>query len=513
MWQTFKKYGKVLEIHCPEKRGKDGRRLGFVRFQDIRDESDLEQQLNQIWIGNWKLRANRPRFQRGEKDKGRRIEQQDNGHRIELERKNATREARTYVDVLKGDDERDKKQATKTPCSEDQKEEEEEESWVVNSDFGEIQVVADVKDVHNEDDEVAVKDWIEEQQSVIQILKQIHGSINVTSKSDDGQSEGQQIIQIEKVNREKSVEMEVDSFKIVNEKIGNENNGENSSLEDARMIGGSNEMVEHSNSNQKVKKKITSNESEEQIQKIHRPDKHMDRGEQKKRNGENSFYLIQTNGLMGSSLGPREEGRTNNAEGEVSMDVGLVNSQDVEDPRKVKKKVGFSINESHRDEELMEFWKGMESESESIREWMGRSERKMKKRNKRRSKSCASVYNNSTALESIVVGFKGKGKSAMLKMYKEQKVRFEPGPNREVVDDSIEDNGIQNCNRSNVMGLNRKGAKEMWEFAKSIGVTARRSEDELVQKLGKLEARDREAGKKEERQGAKGVAQGTSLPS
>ncbi|GLU22184.1 hypothetical protein SLE2022_382770 [Rubroshorea leprosula] len=160
--------------------------------------------------------------------------------------------------------------------------------------------------------------------------------MNVTSKSDDGQSKGHEIIYIEKVNREKSVEMEVDSFKIVNENAGNENDSVNSSPEDAGMIGGSKEMVEQSNNNQRVKEKISSNESKEQIQKIHEPDKYIGRG------------LI-------------EEGKTDNVEGEASMDVGLVNSQDVEGPKKVKKKVGFPIDESYRDEELMEFWKGMES--------------------------------------------------------------------------------------------------------------------------------------------------------
>ncbi|GKV10156.1 hypothetical protein SLEP1_g21563 [Rubroshorea leprosula] len=301
-WQTFKKYGKVLEIHCPNRRGKTKKGSGVfschVRAMggklillDSEDKEELRDLINlgQDWLGQWfkEIREWSPSMVATKRFVWLKFQG------VPLNSWNSVffaTVANLWGKFITLDE-----NFHKTPCSEDDEEEKEGESWAANSDFGEIQGVANVKDVQNEDYKVAAKDWIEERQSVIQNLKQIHGNINVTSKSNDGQSKGQQIIHIEKVNREKSVEMEVDSFKIVNENAGNENDSVNSSPEDARMIGGSNEMVEQSSSNQRVKEKIRSNESKEKIQKIHELIKYMGRG-------------------------PIEKGRTDNAEGEASMD-------------------------------------------------------------------------------------------------------------------------------------------------------------------------------------------------
>ncbi|GKV02490.1 hypothetical protein SLEP1_g14923, partial [Rubroshorea leprosula] len=46
----------------PKKRDRFGRTFGFVRFLEVKDEKELECQLDQIWIGNPKLKANIPRF-------------------------------------------------------------------------------------------------------------------------------------------------------------------------------------------------------------------------------------------------------------------------------------------------------------------------------------------------------------------------------------------------------------------------------------------------------------------
>ena len=36
----------------------------FVRFQGVQNIRELENQLNTIWIGSWKLNANRPKYNR-----------------------------------------------------------------------------------------------------------------------------------------------------------------------------------------------------------------------------------------------------------------------------------------------------------------------------------------------------------------------------------------------------------------------------------------------------------------
>ncbi|GKV03570.1 hypothetical protein SLEP1_g15846 [Rubroshorea leprosula] len=50
MWSTFRKFGRVIEIYSPMKRNKSGSRFGFVRFLDVKNEKDLERQLDQIRI-------------------------------------------------------------------------------------------------------------------------------------------------------------------------------------------------------------------------------------------------------------------------------------------------------------------------------------------------------------------------------------------------------------------------------------------------------------------------------
>ncbi|GKU99398.1 hypothetical protein SLEP1_g12255 [Rubroshorea leprosula] len=93
MWQTFRKYGRVLDIYSPFKKSRMGSRFGFVRFLDIRNECELEHQLEQIWVGEFKLWVNRPRFKGKES-----IKRSNQGHR----EKEGVRVQRTYVEVVKG---------------------------------------------------------------------------------------------------------------------------------------------------------------------------------------------------------------------------------------------------------------------------------------------------------------------------------------------------------------------------------------------------------------------------
>ncbi|GKV10561.1 hypothetical protein SLEP1_g21905 [Rubroshorea leprosula] len=62
LWRLFSKYGRIYSIYSPERRDRFGRRFGFVRFLEVKDKKELERQLDQIWIGHTKLRANIPRF-------------------------------------------------------------------------------------------------------------------------------------------------------------------------------------------------------------------------------------------------------------------------------------------------------------------------------------------------------------------------------------------------------------------------------------------------------------------
>ncbi|KAK2359679.1 zinc finger CCCH domain-containing protein [Trifolium repens] len=66
LWNIFRKYWKVGEVYIPNKLDKGGKRFGFARFEDVEDKQKLLHKLEDTWIGSYKLRANLPKFRRGE---------------------------------------------------------------------------------------------------------------------------------------------------------------------------------------------------------------------------------------------------------------------------------------------------------------------------------------------------------------------------------------------------------------------------------------------------------------
>ncbi|KAF1894137.1 hypothetical protein Lal_00004056 [Lupinus albus] len=66
MWTEFSKWGSVGDVIIPQKKDKKGNIFGFVRFKQLDDEDKLLKTLEQIWIGNYKIKINSPRFKRKE---------------------------------------------------------------------------------------------------------------------------------------------------------------------------------------------------------------------------------------------------------------------------------------------------------------------------------------------------------------------------------------------------------------------------------------------------------------
>ena len=64
LWKIFQRWGKVREVIVAGKRTKEGRRFGFVRFQGVRNDKELEYQLDKITIGNRRLFVNLPKYNR-----------------------------------------------------------------------------------------------------------------------------------------------------------------------------------------------------------------------------------------------------------------------------------------------------------------------------------------------------------------------------------------------------------------------------------------------------------------
>lgn len=70
----FGTFGWVGEVFLPKKRDKWNHRFEFVKFKEVADvgslEGSLEASLEEVWWGNVKLKVNKARFGRDEREEG-----------------------------------------------------------------------------------------------------------------------------------------------------------------------------------------------------------------------------------------------------------------------------------------------------------------------------------------------------------------------------------------------------------------------------------------------------------
>ncbi|GKV29753.1 hypothetical protein SLEP1_g38652 [Rubroshorea leprosula] len=93
MWRTFLKFGRVYDIYSPNRKSRSGARFGFVRFLNVHDKRELERQLDQIWIGDWKLWVNFPRYDDVKKEEKKEGKGQGSIPKYQ---------SRSYAEVLRG---------------------------------------------------------------------------------------------------------------------------------------------------------------------------------------------------------------------------------------------------------------------------------------------------------------------------------------------------------------------------------------------------------------------------
>ena len=66
MFRIFRKWARVKEVFISRRPNRWGRRYGFVRFYPGPNEGKLDKQLDRIYIGNFKLYVNFPKYRRAE---------------------------------------------------------------------------------------------------------------------------------------------------------------------------------------------------------------------------------------------------------------------------------------------------------------------------------------------------------------------------------------------------------------------------------------------------------------
>ncbi|GAU18663.1 hypothetical protein TSUD_124960 [Trifolium subterraneum] len=69
LWKVFAKYGRLGDVYIPSKVDKWGKKFAFVKFREVKEEGVLSQNLKDVWLGSFKLRINKSRFERKEDEK------------------------------------------------------------------------------------------------------------------------------------------------------------------------------------------------------------------------------------------------------------------------------------------------------------------------------------------------------------------------------------------------------------------------------------------------------------
>jgi RNA recognition motif-containing protein len=66
LWKAFGRFGRLGDVYIPNKVDKWGKRFAFVKFREDRDVMELCNKMEDVWIGNFKLRINKSWFDRKE---------------------------------------------------------------------------------------------------------------------------------------------------------------------------------------------------------------------------------------------------------------------------------------------------------------------------------------------------------------------------------------------------------------------------------------------------------------
>ncbi|MCI19800.1 RNA-binding protein 25-like, partial [Trifolium medium] len=100
LWNIFRSFWRVGEVYIPNKRDKAGKRFGFARFEDVEDQQKLLQKIEETWIGTYKIRANLPKFRRGEASKSNFIG--DGGRKQGANARIVQSKGQTFKEVVQG---------------------------------------------------------------------------------------------------------------------------------------------------------------------------------------------------------------------------------------------------------------------------------------------------------------------------------------------------------------------------------------------------------------------------
>lgn len=64
LWKQCEKIETVVDVYIALKRSRLGRRFGFVRFIEVKNNQELEKKLCEIWFGNYHVFSSLSKYKR-----------------------------------------------------------------------------------------------------------------------------------------------------------------------------------------------------------------------------------------------------------------------------------------------------------------------------------------------------------------------------------------------------------------------------------------------------------------
>lgn len=151
-------------------------------------------------------------------------------------------------------------------------------------------------------------------------------------------------------------------------------------------------------------------------------------------------------------------------------------------------------DENRQREPNKAYWNDMMHESGRESDQMGRGEKSLTKRRNRKVKSCFTVYKYARLCPTMRTLKRSKGRSNGKKATTKDIPMFLPGSRSHIAGGSVEDSCIENRNKEIRKKSKKRGAKEMWEFAKAVGLVTNGAEEEIFHKIEEMEDRDSRKG-------------------
>ncbi|GKV49952.1 hypothetical protein SLEP1_g56673 [Rubroshorea leprosula] len=98
LWHRFQECGKVVDMFVPRKRDNWGKHFGLVRMEGVQDVKQVEERLNRIWLGSYKLRV-KIVTDRGQQRMG---TQRNAGMKVNIREQRFVQPGKSYVQAVMG---------------------------------------------------------------------------------------------------------------------------------------------------------------------------------------------------------------------------------------------------------------------------------------------------------------------------------------------------------------------------------------------------------------------------